>query len=79
MIGIPMYIILPDKISELHTESLWTEQNISHCMEVSSPRKIPYVYIRGPLYIAIKMSLKESEQNLGAGLPYPFTNTLQAI
>ena len=41
MIRIPVYIVLPDKTSELHTEPFRTKQNISHCMEVMSPRKSP--------------------------------------
>ena len=36
MIGIPVYIVLPEKTDELHTEPLRTEQNISRRMEVSS-------------------------------------------
>ena len=38
---IPTYIVLPDKIGELHTEPIWTKQNISCRMEVSSPIKSP--------------------------------------
>ena len=41
MTEIRVYIILPNKIGELHTEPVWTKQNISCHMEVSSPRKFP--------------------------------------
>ena len=39
MTGIPVYIILPDKTGELHSEPLKTEQNTSRRMEVLSPKK----------------------------------------
>ena len=67
MIEIPVYIVLPDKIGEFHTEPFRTKQNTSRRMEVTSPQKIPSVYIRGPPYTAIRMSLKKAEQNVPKG------------
>ena len=48
MIEIPVYIILPDKIGDLYIEPLKTEQNISHYMEVLSPRKSPLCIVDSP-------------------------------
>ena len=41
MIEIPVYIVLHDKTGELHIEPFITKHNISHRMEVSTPRKSP--------------------------------------
>ena len=46
MIEIPVYILLPDKIGELHIDPLWIEQNISSRMEVLSPRKSPLCTVK---------------------------------
>ena len=75
MIRILVYIILLDKNSELHTEPLWTEQNISRCMEVLSPRKSPLCIVE-VLPIPLSkcpgrnqniMFPKESKQNVPKG------------
>ena len=79
MIEIPVYIILPDKIGDLYIEPLKTEQNISHYMEVLSPRKsplctaevLPMSLLECPRMNQNRMSPKELEQNLGTSPPHP--------
>ena len=59
MIGILVYVILPNKIDELYTEPLRTENNLSH--GGFEPQKIPFVYSRGPSHTIIRMSPNELE------------------
>ena len=78
MIWILMYIILSDKIGELHTESLKIEQKISRCMKVLRSRKSPLCTTKVlPMLLSEclrrnqnKMFLNEPDQNLDVGTPH---------
>ena len=64
MIGIPMYIILPDKIDKLHTLNKAEYKSLHGDLE---PQKIPFVYSKNPPNATIRMSSKEPEQNVFEG------------